>query len=56
MKCENQQTDMAENCPEIELNGQSREIMEKFFYLVEARGARVSAVYSYITRVRSRSR
>ena len=32
--CANQQVNIAEDCPGIELNGQSLEIVEKFFYLV----------------------
>ena len=32
--CANQQVNIAEDCPGIELNGQSLEIVEKFCYLV----------------------
>ena len=32
--CANQQTDIAEDCPDTELNDQSLEIMEKFVIMV----------------------
>ena len=37
---------------QTELNGQSLEIIEKFFYLVNTRGARKSAVHSYVAIIR----
>ena len=42
-KCANQQTDIAEECLGIELNGQSLEIEEEFCYLGDIIGARGNA-------------
>ena len=38
--CANQQTNIAEDCPGVELNNQSHEVVEKFYYLGGTIGAR----------------
>ena len=55
-KCQtkaNQQTDMTEDCPCLELNGQSLEITENFCYLGDTIRARGSAFDSAIIRIKS---
>ena len=49
--CANQQTDKAEDCPGIELNDQSLEILEKFCYLGETISVREGAGHSFVTRI-----
>ena len=51
--CASQQTGIAEDCPGIELNRHSLEIVERFSYLGDTIGARGNAVVSVITRIRS---
>ena len=51
--CENQQTDIAEDCPGTKLNGQSPEIVEEFCYLDDTIEARGGAFDSFITRIMS---
>ena len=51
--CGNQHTDIAGDCPAIELNGQSLEIVGNFCYLGSTIGATVGAVDSVITRIKS---
>ena len=51
--CANQQTNIAEDCPGIELNGRSLEIVEKFFCLSDTIEAREVAIDNGITRIRS---
>ena len=46
-------TDIAEDCPDIELNGQSDEIVEKVYYLGDTIGARAGTFDSVITRNRN---
>ena len=43
---------MAEDCPGIQLNGHSLEIVEKFCYLSDTIGARGAAFDSVITRIK----
>ena len=50
--CMNQQMDIAEDYPGIELHGQSLEIVEKF-YLGDTTGAREGACDSVIIRIKS---
>lgn len=50
--CENKQIDKAENCPDIELNSRSLEIMEKFCHLIDTIGARGCTGGSVITSIR----
>ena len=50
--CANQQTNIAEDCPGVELNNQSHEVVEKFYYLGGTIGARWGAIDSVITRIR----
>ena len=44
--CRNQQTDVAQDCPVIESNGQSLKIVEKICYLGDTVGAKRGAVDS----------
>ena len=50
-KC--QQTDIPENCPGIELNAQSLEMVETFCYLCDTIGARRGAFDSAKTKIKS---
>ena len=53
-RCTNQQKiDIAKDYPDIELNDQSHEIMEKLCYLGDSIGARRVAVDNVLTRIRS---
>ena len=51
--CVNQQTDIAEGFPGIELTGQSLEIEEKFCYLGDTVGVRGGAYDSVKTGIRN---
>ena len=46
--------DIAGDCPGIELSTQSLELLEKFCYLSNIRGARDGAVASVLPRIRRR--
>ena len=50
----NQLTEIAEDCPDIVINGQSLEIAEYFCYVGDTIGARGGAFDSVMTRIRSR--
>lgn len=52
--CVNQQTDLAEDSPGVESNGQSLEIVNRFDVLMAPVGARGSAVDRVITKIKSR--
>ena len=48
-KSANKQTDVAEDCPDIELNGQSFEIVEKFCYFGGTIGVRGEQLTVFLT-------
>ena len=48
-KSANKQTDIAEDCPDIELNGQSFEIVEKFCYFGGTIGVRGEQLTVFLT-------
>ena len=50
--CAIQQTDIAEDCPGIELNDQSQEILKKIYFLGDTISARRGAVHSVIVGTR----
>ena len=51
--CAYKQTDIAEDCPSIDLNGKSLKIFKKFCYLCDTKGASGSASDRVATMIRS---